>query len=133
MQVYISVGALAKTRLSPRSIQGVVNAMRPFLREQSYGTALERAVVQIGLILSGPEGAEKAREQQERQQRAADAEDPWWWSLAPVGIFASIFGYAGARQWRQRRRRAAATRELRRLQRDLRVRSSPSFLACGPL
>ena len=118
LQVYISVGALAKQRLLPRRIEGVVDAMRPLLREGAYGTALEHAVVQIGLILSGPAGAERARKQQE----AAAPDDPWWWSWAPVGLFASVFGFAGARQWRQRRRRSAATRELRRLQRDLQVR-----------
>jgi hypothetical protein len=103
--------------------------MKPLLVKHAYGEALERATIQIGLTLSdsdhpggGGEGSD-----------SGEGQGPWWGVLVPVGLFASVFGFT---QWRGRRRRRQtrdATRHLRRLQADIKVRLSShgNYLFCS--
>lgn len=53
MQVAIYAGPGAKQRLTARRIKQVIAGMRPLLRQEKYGEALEVAAVDIGIALAG--------------------------------------------------------------------------------
>jgi len=51
--MYISVGAGISKKMPKNVIQIVISHMRPSLRAGMYGDAIQRAVLEIGLVLSG--------------------------------------------------------------------------------
>lgn len=53
MQVAIYSGRGAKRQMSPGRIKQIISRMRPLLRQQKYGDALEGAAVDIGIALAG--------------------------------------------------------------------------------
>lgn len=52
-QVYISTGVGAQKALSDNSLDDIISSMRPKLRAQSYDEAVEQAIIDLGLGLSG--------------------------------------------------------------------------------
>lgn len=52
-QTYISTGSGVSKKLSESVLDNVIEAMRPYLRKQEYGKALECSVVEISLLVSG--------------------------------------------------------------------------------
>lgn len=53
MQVAIYAGRGAKQQMSTGRIKQIISRMRPLLREERYGLALEGAAVDIGIALAG--------------------------------------------------------------------------------
>lgn len=53
LQVAIYAGRGAKRQVSAGRIKQIIGRMRPLLREQKYGDALEGAAVDIGIALAG--------------------------------------------------------------------------------
>ena len=53
MQVAIYSGRGAKQQMSAGRIKQIISRMRPLLRQQKYGDALEGAAVDIGIALAG--------------------------------------------------------------------------------
>jgi hypothetical protein len=123
LQVYISVGKVAKQHLTPQRIAGIVASMKPLLRTQRYGAALERATVQIGLVLADskdalPAGGGGAEQGSDRSS---------WWDYTPIAGVGAVIAFVQGRGWRQRRRRSHVTRHLRRLQKDMKARHPALF------
>ena len=116
MQAYISVGATAQQHLTPQRIQGILEGIKPQLRSGNYGSAVEAAVVEIGLTLAGkePSGGSKGGEKGGWRDKLL--------GLTPFGLFAGLFGFVQLNGWRENRRRRNVTGHLRRLQTDLQVR-----------
>ena len=123
MQAYISVGDVARKQLSPARIHTVLEDTKPLLRSHRYGRALERAIVQIGLILAGSSDASGG---------GSDGDKGSWKDYSPLAIFAAVIGFVQLRGFRARRRRRTVTGHLRRLQNDFKVCSiiAGSTLCC---
>lgn len=51
--VYISTGSGVQRTLSSFAIDNIINHMKPYLRRSQYGTAIEHAVAEIDIIISG--------------------------------------------------------------------------------
>lgn len=52
-QVYIRRGSETLDIASDAKLGAVIDAMRPLLREQNYGRAVEQGVIDLGLVLAG--------------------------------------------------------------------------------
>ena len=52
-QVYIRTGRGAAQALPNAQVDEIIAGMRPLLRKQRYGAAVEQAVVDVGLALAG--------------------------------------------------------------------------------
>jgi uncharacterized membrane protein YgcG len=105
------VGSTTKEYLTPSRIQLIMMDMKHHLRSKQYGTAVERAVVQIGLLLAGAKGDKP------QKQEASSA----WMDYAPFALMAAVFAFTQGHGFWKQRRRADVSRHLRRLQHDLQV------------
>lgn len=114
LQVYISVGEVSQRLLTPTAIDTIIEDMRPYLRAEDYGTALERAIVQIGLSLAGEEPVDI---DDDDSAPFFDWEE-WGPLLAIVAFVAAGAGFSLFKH----RERTTVRKHLKRLQADLKVR-----------
>lgn len=76
LQVYIQAGKQAFRAVEKEKFRTVIARMRPLLREQKYDSAVEGAVIDLGLVLAGA-----------NLQPADEGND-----VAGLAIFLGIFG-----------------------------------------
>lgn len=106
MQVYISSGRDALEKLNSNVVAFIIERMKPELKDGNYGKALNQAVVDIGMALSG------------------DPPKDYSWIWWPVILVTGAAAWVAHECWGMRQRRAhrdAGTR-LQQMQRDLQVR-----------
>ncbi len=82
-QVFIYAGKHALQKAPEPRLKLVIDRMRPLLKAGDYNTAVEEAVVDLGLILAGGEPKQ-------------EAENSYWGLAVFLSIFAGIVGFT---QW----------------------------------
>lgn len=118
LQVYISAGELILPVLPTHRIEALIRGVKPQLRDGKYGKALEKLVVEIGLVLA----SECAQNEGKCDADEGDDEDgPWWLPLAIVAGVVSVFGLFSLHNVREGRKRQDVASNLRKLQNDLKV------------
>lgn len=100
-----------------------MNGVKPELRSGKYGKALEKLVVEVGLVLASD------------CEKTGDCVDndasPWWMPYMGVGVFGAIFAFILRQSRQQQQQQRDVSSKLRRLQKDLKV--LPSSFAPTPL
>ncbi|KAK9839452.1 hypothetical protein WJX81_003096 [Elliptochloris bilobata] len=92
-EVYIYAGPGAAPRLMPKRILAIIANMRPALRAGNFDAALQRAAVDIGLVLNNG-------------HIGGDDDDPAWRELLQAGFWVSLFGgIVGLSWWKGRKQR----------------------------
>lgn len=125
LQVHISTGQLVKQLLSSHRIEALVRGIKPQLRAEKYGKALEKLIVEVGLDLSSkaPGG----------YGGGGEDDGSWWNWWFPFGFFAFFCGCACFGGWNnsENRQRRAVTSHLRSLQHDCQVFFSFAVMFCS--
>eukprot|EP00892_Ulva_mutabilis_P011785 jgi/Ulvmu1/897/UM101_0005.1 len=119
-QVYISTGDLVGRQLKQPQIEGIISGIRPDLRDGKYGKAMEAAVIQVGLTLSG-----------KVNPAAGGGDDSSFdWGLAFFGsIVAGFFGLSAWTGFRKKREQKDVRSKLQRMQRDLKASKEGRYVA----
>jgi uncharacterized protein len=85
--VFISTGAGVQNKISKRYIDYLINEMKPDLRSREYGSAIEKTVVEIDLILSGKSNI-SSQYKRRRSDSGDSADQPLFWVYIYICILA---------------------------------------------
>lgn len=118
LQVHISTGELVQELLPRHKIEALVRGVKPLLRSEKYGKALEKLVIEVGL-----ETSSKAHGGGSGGGRAGGDRDGDASALGIIGVIAAFFGcvWVTERNSEENRQRRVVTARLRNLQRDCQV------------
>jgi uncharacterized membrane protein YgcG len=123
--VYISTGDLVQNKLTSSRIGALINGVKPELRSGEYGKALEKLVVEVGLVLASDckSGACDDASDDTHEENEEDS-GSWWLTGLAWGAFASFFAFPYVKNRYDHRQRREVCTKLRKLQNDLKVPSS---------
>uniref|UniRef100_A0A7S1ERD4 RING-type domain-containing protein n=1 Tax=Timspurckia oligopyrenoides TaxID=708627 RepID=A0A7S1ERD4_9RHOD len=106
--VYISTGRGTQKMLTDGKVQSIIHSMRPLLRKQNYGEAIQKAVTSIGRVVSG--------------QKVEPTASSKLLEFLPSVLFLSIFGMLAISSWfsqrKQREQYRRCMAQLSRLDED---------------
>jgi uncharacterized membrane protein YgcG len=110
--VFISTGAGVQSKITKRYIDYLITLMKPDLRSRQYGSALEKTVVEIDLILSGKSNI--SSQYKRRPSDSGDGGDPYlfWGFVILVGGVASFIAYRENRKLRNLEKGKKALEDL---------------------